>query len=146
MQGIFLITACRTALGLTQPPIQWVPGALSLGVKRPGHEADTHLHLVQRSKNERSYSSTLQYAFMAWCSVKKSTGTSLPSSLSVSRSFNGYRGLFPRVKRPRRETNYSPPYNAKFNNTWSYTSIPSYVLMASYLIKHRIYLHGAVLG
>jgi hypothetical protein len=24
----------------TQPPIQWVPGALSLGVKRPGREAD----------------------------------------------------------------------------------------------------------
>jgi hypothetical protein len=30
----------RTALGPTQPPIQWVPGALSLGVKRPGREAD----------------------------------------------------------------------------------------------------------
>jgi hypothetical protein len=33
-------TASRTALGSTQPPIQWVPGALSLGVKRPGREAD----------------------------------------------------------------------------------------------------------
>jgi hypothetical protein len=30
----------RTALGPTQPPIQWVSGALSLGVKRPGREAD----------------------------------------------------------------------------------------------------------
>jgi hypothetical protein len=39
--GIFLfITASRTALGPTQPPIQWVPGALSLRVKRPGREAD----------------------------------------------------------------------------------------------------------
>jgi hypothetical protein len=28
------------ALGPTQPPIQWVPGALSLGIKRPGREAD----------------------------------------------------------------------------------------------------------
>jgi hypothetical protein len=28
------------ALGPTQPPKQWVPGALSLGVKRPGREAD----------------------------------------------------------------------------------------------------------
>jgi hypothetical protein len=27
-------------LGHTQPPIQWVPGAFSLGVKRPGREAD----------------------------------------------------------------------------------------------------------
>jgi hypothetical protein len=39
--GIFLFTtASRTALGPTQPPIQWVPAALSLGVKRPGLEAD----------------------------------------------------------------------------------------------------------
>jgi hypothetical protein len=29
----------RTALGSTQPPIQWVPWALSLRVKRPGREA-----------------------------------------------------------------------------------------------------------
>jgi hypothetical protein len=30
----------QTALGPTQPPIQWAPGAFSLGVKRPGREAD----------------------------------------------------------------------------------------------------------
>jgi hypothetical protein len=33
-------TASRTALGPTQLPIHWVPGALSPGVKRPGREAD----------------------------------------------------------------------------------------------------------
>jgi hypothetical protein len=39
--GIFLFTtASRTALGPTQPPIQWAPGALFLMVKRPGREAD----------------------------------------------------------------------------------------------------------
>jgi hypothetical protein len=39
--GIFLFTtASRTALDPTQLPIQWVPGASSLGVKRPGREAD----------------------------------------------------------------------------------------------------------
>jgi hypothetical protein len=39
--GIFLFTTVsRTALGPTQPPIQWVPGALSLGVKSPGREVD----------------------------------------------------------------------------------------------------------
>jgi hypothetical protein len=30
----------KPALGSTQPPIQWVPGALSSEVKRPGREAD----------------------------------------------------------------------------------------------------------
>jgi hypothetical protein len=35
-----LSTASRPPLGLAQPPITWVPGALSLGVKRPGPEAD----------------------------------------------------------------------------------------------------------
>jgi hypothetical protein len=39
--GIFLFTiASRTSQGPTQPPIQWVQGALSLGVKRPGRETD----------------------------------------------------------------------------------------------------------
>jgi hypothetical protein len=39
--GIFLFTtASRTALEPTQPPMQCVQGALSLGVKRPGREAD----------------------------------------------------------------------------------------------------------
>jgi hypothetical protein len=69
--GIFFFTtASRTALEPTQPPIQWVSGALSLGIKRPGREPDHSPHLVPRSKNEWSYTSTPQYAFMAWCSVK----------------------------------------------------------------------------
>jgi hypothetical protein len=42
--GIFLFaTASGAALGPAQPPIQWVPGALSLGVKRPGRETDHSL-------------------------------------------------------------------------------------------------------
>jgi len=38
-------TSSRTALGLTDPPIQWLPEALALGVKRPGVKLTTHLHL-----------------------------------------------------------------------------------------------------
>jgi hypothetical protein len=56
--GIFLFaTASRTALRPTQPPIQWVPGALSLEVKRPRREAD-HFHLVPMWKNTWSYTFT----------------------------------------------------------------------------------------
>jgi hypothetical protein len=56
--GIFLFTtAPRTALEPTKPLIQWVPGALSLGVKRPGREAD-HSHLVPKSKNAWRYTCT----------------------------------------------------------------------------------------
>jgi hypothetical protein len=40
----------RSALGPTQPPVQWVPAALSPGVKRPGREATTHLHLMPKSR------------------------------------------------------------------------------------------------
>jgi hypothetical protein len=37
---ILLITVSRQALEPTQPPIQWVPGALSLRVKRLERESD----------------------------------------------------------------------------------------------------------
>jgi len=39
--GFFLfVTAFRPALELTQPPIQWVPGIILLGVKRLERKAD----------------------------------------------------------------------------------------------------------
>jgi hypothetical protein len=47
-----------------------VPGALSLGVKRPGCEADCSPPCNAEAKNVWSYTSTSQYAFMVWCSVK----------------------------------------------------------------------------
>jgi hypothetical protein len=75
--GIFLfIIASRTALGPIQTPIQWVPGALSLGEKRLGCEADHSPPSSAEVKNAWSYTST-QYAFMVWCLVKKKAWTSL---------------------------------------------------------------------
>jgi hypothetical protein len=40
----------RPALRTTQPPIQWVPGLFLPGVKRPGRELTTHLHVLRRSR------------------------------------------------------------------------------------------------
>jgi hypothetical protein len=48
----------RTALGPTQPPIHWVLGALSLGLKRPGREADNSPPSSIEVKNVWSYTST----------------------------------------------------------------------------------------
>jgi hypothetical protein len=57
--GIFLFTtASRTALGPIQPPIQWVRGALSLGVRRPGREADRSPPSSAEIKDAWRYNST----------------------------------------------------------------------------------------
>jgi len=41
------------------PPVQWVPGALSLGVKHSGSvTVIIHPHLVPRSRMSRSYTSS----------------------------------------------------------------------------------------
>jgi hypothetical protein len=55
----------RPALGSTQPPIQWVPGALSLGVKQPGHEANHSPPASAKIKKMWIYTSIPPYAFMA---------------------------------------------------------------------------------
>jgi hypothetical protein len=49
----------QTGSGATQPPIQWVPGAVSLGLKRPGREADHSPPSSAKFRNSWSYTSTL---------------------------------------------------------------------------------------
>jgi hypothetical protein len=57
--GIFLFTtASRPALGLTQPPIQSIPAALPLRVKRPRREAYYSPASSTEVKNAWSYTST----------------------------------------------------------------------------------------
>jgi hypothetical protein len=52
-------------------PIQWVTGALSVGVELQGREADHSPPSSAEIKNAWSYTSTPQNAFIAWCSVKE---------------------------------------------------------------------------
>jgi hypothetical protein len=54
----------RPALGSTQPPIQWMLGALFLEVKWLGHEGD-HSHPTNaKVKKTWTYTSTPPYVFM----------------------------------------------------------------------------------
>jgi hypothetical protein len=77
--GIFLFTtASIPALEPTEPPVKKVAGTISVGVRRPGHEADRSPPPSSAEvKNAWSYTSTPQYTFMAWCSVKALKGLSI---------------------------------------------------------------------
>jgi hypothetical protein len=56
-QRMFPLTSVsRPALRPTQPPVQWVPGALSLGGKeQPGRDADHSPHLMPKSRMSKGY-------------------------------------------------------------------------------------------
>jgi hypothetical protein len=59
-------TASRPALG----PPSLLTGALPLGAKRPGREADHSSPSMPRLRISRAIPPLPQHAFMAWCSVK----------------------------------------------------------------------------
>jgi hypothetical protein len=58
-------TSYRPVLESTQPPIQWVPGAPSPGVKRLGREVDHSPPTSTEVKKMWIYTPTHTYAFMA---------------------------------------------------------------------------------
>jgi hypothetical protein len=59
----------RPAMWPTQPPIQYVSGALSLGVKWPGREADHSPPASAEVKKTWVYVFTSAYVFMALCLI-----------------------------------------------------------------------------
>jgi hypothetical protein len=77
-------TVCRPALGSAQPPIQWIPGDLSLGVKRPGCETDhTSIYCRFQEFVELCLHSP---STPSWCDAqvqRRTTGTTLALSLSL---------------------------------------------------------------
>jgi hypothetical protein len=95
--GIFLFATAvsRPALGPTQQPIQWMPEALSSGVKWLGREADHSLPSTAEVKNAWSYTSappirvrmySAQPVLQTMCSERsiRSYGTAGHSSIDCS--------------------------------------------------------------
>jgi hypothetical protein len=62
---VLVAIASRPALGSTQPSIQWGPETFTLGVERPGREADHSPPYSAEVKNTWSCTSTPQYVFMS---------------------------------------------------------------------------------
>jgi hypothetical protein len=67
--NIFPLHVVQTGTGPTQPPIQWILGTLSSGVKRAGSEGDHPPPTSDEIKNMWIYKFIPPYAFMAWCFI-----------------------------------------------------------------------------
>jgi hypothetical protein len=64
VNNFYFSMSSKQALRSTQPPLQWVPEALSPGVKRPGREADHSPSASAEVKKMWISASTPPYAFM----------------------------------------------------------------------------------
>jgi hypothetical protein len=72
MMGFFLFAiVSRPALGPTQPPIQWILRALSLGIKQPACEADHSPLSCAEVKTAWTYTFILPYLLVTWCLIKQ---------------------------------------------------------------------------
>jgi len=74
MKRLLSLLPYPDCLGLTQPPIQWVPEAFSpTGVKQLGHEAEHSPLSSVKVKNEL-IPPIPRSVFMGWCLVKHKHG------------------------------------------------------------------------
>jgi hypothetical protein len=132
----------RPALGPTQPPVQWVPGVLSPGVKRGrGVTLTTHPHLVPRSRMSGSYISSPPSALMT-CSVIAFIDIMAKGVLCVFittlwipmwlQNVNGMRARFTVVATHRVEHNRNFPAHVY--------RIPSNKNQNKYMVAHYLYL------
>jgi hypothetical protein len=93
----FLLHNIHTSSGPFQSNVHLLPGDLPLGVKRPGNEADTHLHLLARS----STGTTLLPAYL----VKLAYNVTQCNLIQICRCFGGTYCLYlhdQRASRPKR--------------------------------------------
>jgi hypothetical protein len=125
VKNFLLSTLSRPTLVFTQPPIQWVPGALSSRVKRPGRESDHSPPTSAEVKKMWIYTSTPPYAYR-----DKFTFT-------LQRPLRYRGGSFPGVKRLGREADNSPLSTAEVKNGCTILPLPHKTLWrGAYLIKH----------
>jgi hypothetical protein len=92
VKNFLFFKSSRPALRSTQPPIQWVPGALSPGIKRPGREAvhspptsaEVKKILIYKSTPTRLHGVVLN---------SLSTGKTLPLPLPYTYVRSDWRGI-----------------------------------------------------
>jgi hypothetical protein len=109
-ETIFLIiTTSRPVLGPTQLPTQWIPGTLSLGVRRPGREPDHPSPHIAEVKHGGAIPPLLHVCSQRVASLMKHGVEIMCNRIRP----NGYRGLSLGVRRPGREPDHSPPPSAE---------------------------------
>jgi hypothetical protein len=75
------------AVGPIQPPIQWMSGIISPGVKRPGPEADHSPPSRPEVKNGESIPPSLRIFFHGIMLNQLSAGTTLPYLTTLIQEF-----------------------------------------------------------
>jgi len=73
---------CPDRTGAHKPPTQRIPGAITPGLKRPGHDSHVSSPSSAEVKTAWSYTSTSPYV-MAWCLIKHRNTFAVYSQLQV---------------------------------------------------------------